>query len=84
MDASKNYWGSLSGNSNRRGMEFTGTTTLYKCFGNEGNNTSLASISQVVSDESYSFQNRHYNSLVVSCKDRGGEGRKQFLIELAK
>ena len=37
---------SLSGNSSRRGMEFTGTTTSNKCIGNEGSKTSFASISQ--------------------------------------
>ena len=46
-------WSSLSGNSSRRGMEFSGTTILYKCIGNEGCKTSFASISQAFSDESY-------------------------------
>ena len=62
---------SLSGNSNRRGMKFTGTTTSYKCIGNEGSKTSFASISQAFSNESYSFPNRQCNSLVSSCEDGG-------------
>ena len=32
---------SLSGNSNRRGMEFTGIITSNKCIGNEGSKTSF-------------------------------------------
>ena len=62
---------SLSGNSNRRGMEYAGTTTSYKCIGNGGSKTSFASISQAFSDESYSFPNRQYNNLVVPCEDGG-------------
>ena len=73
---------SLSGNSNRRGMGFTGTTTSYKCIGNEGSKTSFVSISQAFSNESYSFPNRQYNSLVLSCEY--GVHQKQCLIELAK
>ena len=47
----KRLGSSLSGNSNRRGMKFTGTTTSYKCIRNEGSKTSFASISQAFSDE---------------------------------
>ena len=73
---------SLSENSNRRGMEFTGITTSYKCIGNEGSKTSFTSIPQAFSDESYSFPNRQYNSLFLSCED-GGTTNKH-LIELEK
>ena len=73
---------SLSGNSNRRRMEFTTTTTLYKCIGNEGSKTSLANISQAFLNESYSFPNRQCSSLVLPCED--GETKNKYLIELAK
>ena len=63
---------SLLGNSKRRGMEFTGTKTSYECIGNEGSKISFDSISQALSDESYLFPNRQYNSLALSCKDWGG------------
>ena len=33
---------SLSGNSNRRGMEYAVTTTSYKCIGNGDSKTSIA------------------------------------------
>ena len=69
----KRLGSSLSGNSNRRGMKFTGTTTSYKCIRNEGSKTSFASISQAFSDESYSFPNRQYNSLVLPCEDGGNQ-----------
>ena len=61
---------SLSGNSGRRGMEFTGTATLYKCIGNEASKATVGSVSQAVSNESYSFPNRQYNSLFLSWEDR--------------
>ena len=73
---------SLSRYSNRRGMEFTGTATSYKCIGNEGSKTSFASISQVFSNESYSFPNKQYNSLVLSCED--GENQKQVFNRISK
>ena len=63
-------------------MEFTGITTSYKCIGNEGSKTSFAGIPQAFSDESYSFPNRQYNSLVLPCED-GGTTNK-YLIELEK
>ena len=63
-------------------MEFTLTTTSYKCIGNEGSKTSFASISQAFSDENYSFPNRQYNSFVLFCKDGGTKNK--YLIELAK
>ena len=44
---------SLSGDSNRWRMEFTEPTISYRCIGNEGNKTSIASISQAASDEGY-------------------------------
>ena len=65
---------SLSWNCNRRGIEFAGKTTSYKCIGNEGSKTSVANISQAVSDESCSFPDRQDNSLVLSCEDRGWGG----------
>ena len=69
---------SLSGNSNRKGMKFNGTTTSYKFSGNEGSKTSFASISQTFSDERYLFPNRQYNSLVSSCEDGGGNRKKVY------
>ena len=75
---------SLSGNSNRRGMEFTGTLTSYKCIGNEDSKTSFASISQAVSDESYSFPNRQYNSLVLSWGGQNRENQKQVFNRIRK
>ena len=62
-------------------MRFTGTRTSYKCTGNEGSKTGFASISQGLSDESYSFLNRQYNNFVLSCEDRGTKNK--YLIELA-
>ena len=59
---------SLSGNSNRRGMEYAGATTSYKGIGNGGSKTSFASTPQAFSDESYSFPNRQYNSLFYLVK----------------
>ena len=73
---------SLSGNSNRRGVEFTGTATSYKCIANKGSKISFASISQAVSDESYSFVNRQYNRLVLSCED--GRNQKQVFSRISK
>ena len=73
---------SLPGNSNRRGMKFTGTTTSYRCTENEGSKTSFASISQAFSDVSYSFSNRQYNSLVLSCEDGGNH--KQVFNRISK
>ena len=58
---------------NRREIESTGTTNSYKCAGNEVSKTSIANISQAVSDESYSFLNRHYSSLVLSCENLGNQ-----------
>ena len=69
-------------NSNRRQVEFTRTTTLYNCIGNEASKTGFASISQAFSDESYSFPNRQYNSLVLSCED--GEINKQVFNKISK
>ena len=63
-------------------MEFEGTTTSYKCVGNEDSKTSFTSISQAVSEENCSFPNRQYNSLVLSCEDEGTKNK--YLIELAK
>ena len=73
---------SLSGNSKRRGMKLTGTTTSHKCHWDEGSKTSIASISQAVSDESYSFLNRQCNSLVLSCENR--ENPKQVFNGISK
>ena len=82
---------SLSWNCNRRGIEFAGKTTSYKCIGNEGSKTSVANISQAVSDESYSFPDRQDNSLVLSCEDRrwggggvGVWGQKQVFNRISK
>ena len=63
-------------------MEFTGIITSYKCIENEGSKTGFTSISQAFSAESYSFLNRQYNSLVLSCEDKGTKNK--YLIELAK
>ena len=43
---------SLLGNSNRRGIDFTETTTSYKFVGNKGSKNSFPSISQAASHES--------------------------------
>ena len=43
---------SLLGNSNRRRIDFTGTTTSYKFVGNKGSKNSFPSISQAASHES--------------------------------
>ena len=75
---------SLSGNSIRRGMEFTGTTTSYKCIGNESSKTSLASISQAFSDESYSFPNKQYKSLVLFVKMGGAKTSMQIYKQVYK
>ena len=72
----------LSGNSNRRAMGFTGTTSSYKCIGNEGRKACFAIISQAFSDESYLFPNKQYNRLVLSCEDGGT--KKNYLIDLAE
>ena len=72
----------LSGNSKRRGMKLTGTTTSHKCPGDEGSKSSIASISQAVSYESYSFLNRQCNSLVLSCENR--EKPKQVFNRIGK
>ena len=72
----------LSGTSNRRRMGFPGTATTYKCIENEGSKAGFASISQPFSDGSYSFPNRKYNSLVLSCEDGGTKNK--YLVELAK
>ena len=63
-------------------MEFTGTATSYKCIANKGSKISFASISQAVSDESYLFPNRQYNSLVLSCED--GRNQKQVFSRISK
>ena len=63
-------------------MDFTGTTSSYKCIGNEGRKASFASISQAFLDESYLFPNRQYNRLVLSCEDGGT--KKKYLIDLAE
>ena len=78
----KRLGSNLSGNSNRRVMDFTGTTSSYKCIGNEDRKASFASISQAFSDESYLFPNRQYNRLVLSCEDGGT--KKKYLIDLAE
>ena len=61
---------------------FYRNTTSYKCIGNEDSKNSFASILQAVSVENYSFPNRQYNSLVLSCEDGGTKNK--YLIELAK
>ena len=63
-------------------MDFTGTTSSYKCIGNEGRKASFASISQAFLDESYLFPNKQYNRLVLSCEDGGT--KKKYLIDLAE
>ena len=63
-------------------MEFTAAATSYKCTGTEGSKSSLNSTSQAFSNESYSFPNRQFNSLALSCED--GETENKYLIELAK
>ena len=68
---------SLSGTSNSRGMDFTGTTTSHKCIGNEGSKTSFTNMSQAFSNKNYSFPNRQYNSLVSSCEDVRGSGNQK-------
>ena len=50
-------------------MDFTGTTSSYKCIGNEDRKACFAIISQAFSDESYLFPNKQYNRLVLSCED---------------
>ena len=56
-------------------MEFIGTTTSYKCIGNEDNKTRIASMSQIVSDESHSIPNRKYNSAVLYCRNGAHQRR---------
>ena len=63
-------------------MEFTGTATSYKYIGNKGSKTSFTSMSQAVSDESYSFPNRQYNSFALSCEDGGNQ--KQVFNRISK
>lgn len=41
--------------SDRRWLEITGTTTSYKCAGNEGGETNITSMSHAVSAEGYSL-----------------------------
>ena len=48
----------------------------------KGSKTSFARISQAFSDESYSFPNRQYNRLVLSCEDGGNQ--KQVFNRIIK
>ena len=76
---------SLSEDSNRKGIELTGTTTSDIFIEKEGSKTSIAGISLAVSDKSYSFPNRQYNRPVLSCGGRGeGVTRNNYLIELGE
>ena len=79
---------SLSEDSNRKGIELTGTTTSDIFIEKEGSKTSIAGISLAVSDKSYSFPNRQYNRPVLSCENEwwarsgwgGGGGHKKQLF----
>ena len=73
---------SLSRNSNKRGMLFTGTITSYKCIENEGSKTSIGNILQAVSYESYSFPNMQNNSLLLFFEN--GRKQKQVFIRISK
>ena len=73
---------SLSRNSNKRGMLFTGTITSYKCIENEGSKTSIGNILQAVSYESYSFPNMQNNSLFLFFEN--GRKQKQVFIRISK
>ena len=59
-----------------------GTTASYRCSANEGSKTSIASLSQTLSDKSYSFLNRQCSSPALSCENRGNQ--KQVINRISK